>query len=77
MQLHFTLPLKKPASITKSSEITFAHEDPTEAAILYYENAEHILVEGSLKDNCKSSVKEKSSFAEGEFPQIIKISCKS
>lgn len=77
LQLHFTLALKKPVSITEGSEIVLAHEDPTEAAILYYENAEHILVDGSLKDSCKSSVKEKSNFAEGEFPQIIRVNCKS
>jgi ABC-type uncharacterized transport system substrate-binding protein len=77
LQLHFTLVLKKPVSIAKNSEIMFVHEDPTEAAILYYENADHILVEGNLKDNCKSSVKEKSKFAEGEFPQIIRVHCKS
>lgn len=77
LQLHFTLALKNPVSITKNSEIAFVHEDPTEAAILYYENAEHILVDGSLRDSCKSSVQEKSNFAEGEFPQIIRVHCKS
>ena len=77
LQLHFTLALKTPINITKGSEIALAHEDPTEAAILYYENAEHILVDGSLKDSCTSSVKEKSNFTEGEFPQIIRVNCKS
>ena len=77
LQLHFTLALKKPASITKNSEIALAHEDPTSAAILYYENTDHILVEGSLKDSCKSSVKEKGKFEEGEFPQIIRVNCKA
>jgi ABC-type uncharacterized transport system substrate-binding protein len=77
LQLHFTLMLKKPASITKNSEIAFYHEDPTAAAILYYENAEHIVVGEQLKDNCKASVKEKGKFEEGEFPQIIRVNCKS
>ena len=77
LQLNFTLPLKHPANIAKNSEIALAHEDPTDAAILYYENSEHIFVDGSLKSQCKSSVKEKGKFEEGEFPQIIKVNCKS
>jgi len=75
LQLQFTLPLQKAANITKNSELELRHEDPTEAAILYYDNADHILIEGSLKMSCKSSVKEKGDFAEGEFPQIVKVIC--
>ena len=77
LKLHFTLALKTPVSIDKNSEIAFYHEDPTDAATLYYENAEHILLGYSLKDSCKTSVKEKGKFAEGEFPQIIRINCRS
>ena len=51
------------------------HEDPTEAAILYYDNANYIFVDGALKDSCKSSVKEKENFTEGEFPQIVRVNC--
>ena len=77
LQLQFTLPFNKPAKISKNSEIALVHEDPTEAAILYYENAEHIILGDSLKDNCKASVKEKGKFKEGEFPQIIRVNCQS
>ncbi len=77
LQLHFTLVLKTPISIDGDNEIGFFHEDPTEAAILYYKDAKHIIVGDSLKDSCKASVKEKGDFKEGEFPQIINVSCKS
>ena len=77
LQLSFTLALKSPATLTSNSEIAFFHEDPTAAAILYYENAEHIVVDGNLKDNCKATVKEKDKFDEGEFPQIIRVNCRA
>ena len=76
LQLHFTLVLKKPVSIDGDSEIGFFHEDPTEAAILYYKDAKHIIVGDNMKDSCKASVKEKDGFKEGEFPQIANVSCK-
>jgi len=77
LQLHFTLVLKTPINIDGDSKIGFFHEDPTDAAILYYENEKHILLGDNLKDRCKASVKEKGKFEEGEFPQIVNVSCKS
>ncbi len=76
LQLIFTLELKSPATLTSNSEIALSHEDPTAAAILYYENTEHILIGNNLKDTCKVSVKEKDKFEEGDFPQIVRISCR-
>lgn len=77
LQLHFTLPFKTAVNITGNSEISFDHEDPTAAAILYYEDARYIQLGSHLQSDCKASVKEKGDFTEGEFPQIIKIKCKS
>jgi len=77
LRLHFTLALKTPVKIAKNSEITFDHEDPTAAAILYYEDAKHISLSENLSNDCKVSVKEKGKFKEGEFPQIIRVNCKS
>jgi ABC-type uncharacterized transport system substrate-binding protein len=77
LQLHFTLALKTPVKITQNSEIAFDHEDPTAAAILYYESAKHISLSDNLNNDCKVSVKEKGDFKEGEFPQIIRVNCKS
>ena len=77
LQLHFTLELKTPVSLDGNNEIGFFHEDPSNAAILYYENEKQILLGDSLKDRCEASVKEKGDFEEGEFPQIVSVSCKS
>ena len=77
LQLHFTLVLKTPISIDGDSKIGFFHEDPSNAAILYYEDEKHILLGDNLKDSCKASVKEKGDFKEGEFPQIVNVSCKT
>ncbi|MCF6191349.1 MAG: DUF1007 family protein [Cocleimonas sp.] len=77
LQLHFTLALKTPVKIDNNSEINFFHEDPSDAAILYYENEKHILLGDNLKEQCKASVKEKEKFDEGEFPQIVSVSCKT
>jgi len=77
LQLHFTLALKTPVSLDGNNEIGFFHEDPSDAAILYYKNEKHILLGDNLKDRCKASVKEKGKFEEGEFPQIVSVSCKS
>lgn len=77
LQLHFTLVLKTPVNIDGDSEIGFIHEDASNAAILYYENKKHILLGDNLKDRCKTSIKEKGKFDEGEFPQIVSVSCKS
>lgn len=77
LQLHFTLELKTPVSLDGNNEIGFFHEDPSNAAILYYENEKQILLGDSLKDRCEASVKEKGDFEEGEFPQIVSVSCKT
>ena len=77
LQLHFTLQLKTPVSIDGGSEIGFFHEDPSDAAILYYEDEKYILLGDNLKDRCTASVKEKNKFDEGDFPQIVNVSCKS
>ncbi len=77
LQLNFTLKLKAPAPLIPNSEIAFDHEDPTAVAILYYENAKQIILGNNLKDNCKASVKEKDKFEEGEFPQIVRVRCKT
>ncbi len=76
LKLGFTLKLKKPANLAGNHTLAFFHEDPSSAAILYYESAEHIIMSPVLKNSCKASVEEKGKFEEGEFPQIIRVNCK-
>lgn len=75
LSLHFTLPLKTPASLKGNNTLSLDHEDPTSAAILYYDNVSNIQLSDILKKQCKASIEEKGDFAEGEFPQIVKIAC--
>jgi len=75
LQISFTLPLASPPKLSTIKQINFIHSDPTATAILYYENPKDIMLGYGLQDNCKTSVEEKPSFNEGEFPQIVKISC--
>lgn len=75
LMLFFTLPFKKPISIPKGSTLSLNHEDPSAIAILYYEKPSEIVINGTLKKRCKTTVKEKGDFDEGEFPQIVKIYC--
>ena len=75
LMLFFTLPLKTPVAINKGSTLSLNHEDPGSIAILYYEKPSEIIINGSLKRRCKSSVKEKGDFKEGEFPQTVNIYC--
>lgn len=73
--LFFTIPFKKPVTIKKGSTLSFNHEDPSASAILYYDKPSEIIINGTLKKRCKSTVKEKGDFNEGEFPQVVKVYC--
>ena len=75
LKLSFTLPLSMPIAIKNKSVLSLDHEDPSAIAILFYDNPAHIKLNGALKKRCKSSIKEKVSFSEGDFPQIVKIGC--
>jgi len=75
LKLFFTLPLRTPELIHKGSHINVEHKDPTAIAILYYDNPSRISIEGAMKNRCKSSVKDKAKFEDGEFPQLVGISC--
>lgn len=76
LRLSFTLPFETTMSLKGDVEIGFSHEDPSASAILYYESDKNIYI-GDLQKSCKASVKEKKKFEEGEFPQIVKVICKS
>ena len=75
LQISFSLPLANPPKLSSIKTIHFDHADPTATAIMYYENPKDIMLGYGLDDKCKSSVEEKPSFNEGEFPQIVTISC--
>jgi len=74
LKLFFTLPLKTPILI-KGSHINIEHKDPTAIAILYYDNPSRISLNGKMKNQCKSIVKDKPKFTDGEFPQVVKVDC--
>ena len=76
LQISFTLPFVAPPKLASVKKINFDYADPTATAILYYANAQDISLGFGLKDKCKTSVKDKPSFKEGEFPQIVTISCR-
>ena len=75
LQLSFTLLLNKPIAISKVKNIKIDHSDPTGKGILFYDKAADISLTGSLKSKCRSSVKEKKEFIEGQFPQIATVTC--
>ena len=75
LQISFTLPLANPPKLSSIKTIHLDHADPTATAIMYYENPNDITLGYGLDDKCKTSVEEKSSFNEGEFPQIVTVSC--
>lgn len=75
LQISFSLPLTSPLKLSTFKEIKFDHSDPTAIAILYYENPKDVMLGYGLTDKCKTSVEEKASFNEGEFPQIVTIKC--
>lgn len=77
LQISFTLPLSSPPKLSSVNSIGFIHADPTATAILYYENPKDVMLGYGLTDKCETSVEEKASFNEGEFPQIVNINCKS
>ncbi len=76
LQLSFTLPIKTPVDLKGENEIGLVHEDPSAAGILYYESVRSLSASGDYKKDCKVSVDEKKDFAEGDFPQIVKLNCK-
>ncbi len=75
LQLTFTLLLKKPISIESLKNIKIVHADPTGRGIFFYDKANDIVLTNELKSKCRSQVKEKAEFKEGEFPQIATITC--
>jgi len=75
LELSFLLPLSIPIQIDAKNVLSLDHEDPSSIAILFYENASHIQLNGMLKKRCRIVIKEKDDFAEGEFPQVVKIGC--
>ncbi|WP_299878862.1 DUF1007 family protein [uncultured Cocleimonas sp.] len=75
LQISFTLPFATPPKLNSVKKIDFDYADPTATAILYYENPQDLSLGFGLKDKCKTNLTEKPSFKEGEFPQIVTISC--
>ncbi len=75
LQISFTLPFTSPLTLASVKTITFDYSDPTATAILYYESPEDVSLGYGLKEQCKTKLEEKPSFKEGEFPQIVTISC--
>ena len=68
---------KKPIKAKDFKTLRIDHSDPTGRGILFYERAEDIVLSGELKPKCKSTVKEKKEFIEGQFPQIASVTCRS
>ena len=75
LQISFTLPFASPPKLASVKKIDFDYSDPTATAILYYETPEDISLGYGLKNKCKTSVEDKPSFKEGEFPQIVTVIC--
>ncbi|MEB8431325.1 DUF1007 family protein [Cocleimonas sp. KMM 6892] len=75
LQISFTLPFTSPPALGSVKKLTFDYSDPTATAILYYENPADVSLGFGLKEKCKTSLEEKPSFKEGEFPQIVTIIC--
>ncbi len=75
LELTFTLPLKKPVSLTGKNTLNFRHEDANASAILYYDKPQHLQL-GKLKSHCKVDITEKKTFEEGEAPQNVKVVCR-
>ena len=76
LQLTFTLLLNKPLNIKPLTSINIDHADPTGRAIFFYEKAEDITLANELKSKCRTQIKEKTEFKEGQFPQIATINCR-
>ena len=77
LQLSFRLLLKKPIALNTLKKIEINHTDPTGQALLYYDKSDDIALTGQLKSKCKSAVKDKAEFIEGQFPQIALVVCRS
>ena len=77
LQLTFTLLLKKPINIKSLRSIKINHADPTGKGIFYYDSANDIVLSNELKSKCRTQVKKKAEFKEGEFPQIAAITCRA
>ncbi len=75
LELSFSLPLKKPVTVKRGTTLNLNHADPGSIAIIYYDQASDVIVNGPLKKQCKPTVKEKGDFKEGEFPQLVNIYC--
>jgi len=75
LQLTFTLLLKKPINIKTLRTIKINHADPTGRGIFFYESAKDIVLSNELESKCRAQVKEKAEFKEGQFPQIVTITC--
>ena len=75
LQISFTLPFASPLKLDTVKKIDFDYSDPTATAILYYANPKDLTLGYGLSDKCKTSMEEKPSFKEGEFPQVVTISC--
>ncbi len=75
LQISFTLPFASPPKLATVKKIVFDYSDPTATAILYYANPEDLMLGYGLSDKCKTSMQEKPSFKEGEFPQVVSINC--
>ena len=73
--LRFTLPLQKALKLSGTMNFELIHADPSATAILYYDNAKHLILEPSLKKFCRAKVEDKKKFAEGEAPQTVFIQC--
>jgi len=74
--LRLTLPLQKALKLNGTMNFELIHADPSATAILYYDNAKHLILEHSLKKFCHAKVVDKKKFAEGEPPQTVFIQCR-
>ncbi len=77
LELSFTLLINKPIDISKIKNIKIDHSDPTGRGILFYDKAEDISLATVLKSKCRSKLKEKAEFIEGQFPQIANVTCRT
>lgn len=77
LELSFTLLFNKPVKISTLKDIKIDHSDPTGRGILFYDKAEDISLANELKSKCRSNLKEKNEFIEGQFPQVANITCRT
>jgi len=77
LELSFTLLFNKPVKISTLQNIKIDHSDPTGRGILFYDKASDINLASQLKAKCRSNLKEKNEFKEGQFPQFANITCRT